>query len=45
MKICIGIISYIPDNMKQKRQESIQALFTKLDEIFPSQPILIITQN
>lgn len=45
MKICIGIISYIPDDMKQKRQESIQSLFNKLDELFPDQPVLIITQN
>ena len=45
MKICLGIISYIPDNTRTKRQESIQSLFTKLDELFPKQPVLIITQN
>ena len=45
MNICIGIISYIPDSMRNSREENIQNLFTKLDELFPDQPIIIIKQN
>ena len=46
MKICIGMISYLPENnMRSKRIESLQNLFNKLDELFPELPVLIVTQS
>ena len=46
IKICIGMISYLPDNnMRQKRIDSMQDLFKKLDELFKDIPVMIITQN
>lgn len=46
MKICIGIISYLPDNKKirEKRVEKLKQLILKCDQLF-NLPILVITQN
>lgn len=47
MKICIGIISYIPDRFtqSQSRKNAIQNLVNKINEIFKGIPIMIVTQN
>lgn len=47
MKICIGIISYIPDRFTQNRarKKAIQSLIDKINEIFAGIPVMIITQN
>lgn len=47
MKICIGIISYIPDKLTQKiaRRNSISDLIGTINKIFSGIPIIVIAQN
>lgn len=46
MNICVGIISYLPDDpeVRQKRLNKLNTLVTKCDELFKL-PIIIIAQN
>lgn len=46
-KIVIGIISYIPDKEPDKAQriERFERLLTQLNELWPSLPIMVISQN
>ena len=46
MKCCIGIISYLPDNLeiRKVRVEKLSNLLTKCNLLF-NLPILIISQN
>lgn len=46
MKICIGIISYLPNNQESRevRKNKINNLIDKCNEIF-NLPILIVAQN
>lgn len=46
MKICIGMISYLPNNeIREKRIKSIQELFLKLDELFYDIPVMVVSQS
>ena len=46
MKICIGIISYLPDDPKIRaaRKEKLKNLIIKCNEIF-NLPIIMVAQN
>lgn len=46
MKICIGIISYLPDDIKLReiRKERLHNVISKCNELF-SLPIIIVAQN
>ena len=46
MKICVGIISYLPDkeDIRQRRFEKLKKLINDLDYFFDL-PILIVAQN
>lgn len=47
MKICIGIVSYFPDNLvlRAGRIRRLKELLLKLDQLFKSFPIIIIAQD
>lgn len=45
MKICIGIVSYIPSSNSNDRKNSIQKLVNQINTIFDGIPIMFITQN
>jgi hypothetical protein len=47
MRICIGIISYLPEDngIRLNRKNQLNILLDKCDEIFTNIPILIIAQN
>lgn len=47
MKACIGIVSYIPDDKRARelREERLNRLLKQLGDIWPSLPIIIISQN
>ena len=41
---CIGIISYFPNDLREKRRERLRALLVQLNNYF-KMPIIIIAQN
>ena len=45
LKFCIGIISYLPDKIRDERLEKIKSLLNECSLYFPSIDIIIISQN